>query len=101
MDPIANLIEQRDLAARLLDSNYPHDAAVAIRLAELVQALDEWRRKGGADPYKSVIASMNSVARLKRARDLIDAVYEQCAAGSLEELHRALAAAKKKTKTGA
>jgi hypothetical protein len=65
MDPIANLHEQRALAAQLLrpldfdvEDLRPEDydlvggrLADANRLAELVQALDEWRSKGGFDPY--------------------------------------------------
>lgn len=60
MDPIANLNEQREVAARIMEiddkGDYSHDAnpeleAGAVRLAELVLALDEWRRKGGFDPY--------------------------------------------------
>ena len=75
MDPHANIKRQRELAAKiieLIDSAVPepddtmddwtrHDAAIADRnetiadlantLAEHVQALDEWRTKGGFDPY--------------------------------------------------
>lgn len=56
MDPDANLAQQRELAARiiaLIDAGegvgIDRDAVVdaAGDLAELVQALDEWRRKGG------------------------------------------------------
>jgi hypothetical protein len=56
MDPIANLREQRALAAKMsadfdkADGN-GIDQDEANRLAELVQALDEWRRGGGFDPY--------------------------------------------------
>lgn len=64
MDPISNLAEQRDIAQAILcevdranswkndyvmDINCIND--LAERLAELVLALDEWRRKGGFDPY--------------------------------------------------
>jgi len=50
MDPIANLIEQREIAKRILDEPLMSDDA-ASRLAELVIALDEWRLMGGWDPY--------------------------------------------------
>jgi hypothetical protein len=54
VDPEANLKEQRELANKLveysgdLDLSYTQDVE---RLAELVLALDEWRLKGGYDPY--------------------------------------------------
>src|SRR4051812_28104654 len=56
MDPKANLEEQRRFAAELLNDDYdqenpPDFMSSALRLAELVQALDEWRRGGGFDPY--------------------------------------------------
>jgi hypothetical protein len=56
MDPIANLEEQRRLAAEIIASwdgtpNQAYPIPAAQRLAELVLALDEWRRKGGFDPY--------------------------------------------------
>lgn len=56
MDPVANLAEQRTLAAELIERIDAEDAAFnieekAARLAELVIALDEWRTKGGYDPY--------------------------------------------------
>lgn len=65
MDPIANLQEQRELSAEInaiFDDADPIDGSFtlsqmvdlsdkAVRLAELVQALDEWRTKGGFDPY--------------------------------------------------
>ena len=49
MDPDANLTEQRRLVARLLNQEPPH-LADYLRLAELVDALDEWLQKGGALP---------------------------------------------------
>lgn len=52
MDPDANLEEQRHLAEFVLAGG-EHDADAwdaAQRLAELVLALDEWVRKGGALP---------------------------------------------------
>jgi hypothetical protein len=56
MDPEANLKEQRELANELIARIDAEDANFNIeekaeRLAELVLALDEWRRKGGYDPY--------------------------------------------------
>ncbi len=49
MDPEANLAEQREIAQRILHASAsPQDAE---RLAELVLALDEWRTRGGYDPY--------------------------------------------------
>jgi hypothetical protein len=54
MDPDANLAEQRKIVARLLDDNQRKDdygrAQDANRLAELVQALDEWLTRGGFLP---------------------------------------------------
>lgn len=59
MDPKANLEEQLRLAAQIIAQldDSPDDSVStfvedkALRLAELVQALDGWRRKGGFDPY--------------------------------------------------
>ena len=51
MDPTANIDEQRRLAQRILDGEASE--ADVDRLAELVLALDEWRRKGGFDPYEA------------------------------------------------
>ncbi len=59
MDPLANLAAQRRLAERIQHlsdrEDYPERlgevAAEAENLAELVLALDEWRKKGGFDPY--------------------------------------------------
>lgn len=57
MDPDANLAEQRRLAAGLIDALDAEDTATmsdvaiqALRLAELVQALDEWMTGGGMRP---------------------------------------------------
>jgi hypothetical protein len=53
MDPNANLAEQRRIAERLImnqigrEQERLHDAA---RLAELVEALDEWITNGGFLP---------------------------------------------------
>ena len=49
MDPNANLIEQRTLAARLASGNAVNEDD-AMRLGELVLALDEWIGRGGFLP---------------------------------------------------
>lgn len=59
MDPLANLREQRKNAELILklwdnqpDSYYPTSLErEAFRLAELVQALDEWMKNGGFSPW--------------------------------------------------
>jgi hypothetical protein len=51
MDPHANINEQRALVASLLDGDDYIDTGDAVRLAELVLALDQWRTDGGFDPY--------------------------------------------------
>lgn len=53
MDPKANVAEQQKIARRLVseDMAQAEVADLAIELAELVIALDEWRRNGGFDPY--------------------------------------------------
>jgi hypothetical protein len=52
MDPNANLEEQRNLVAVILRAD--HDdidiTAAATRLAELVEALDQWLSNGGFLP---------------------------------------------------
>jgi len=59
MDPNANLKEQREIAAKIIadDDRGPIGALKskidpddAARLAELVQAMDEWLCKGGFKP---------------------------------------------------
>lgn len=52
MDPNANLAEQLRLANRVLTDDMPDERRreAAHRLAELVEALDEWVRRGGALP---------------------------------------------------
>jgi hypothetical protein len=49
MDPNANLAEQLQIAKLLLDDN-PSNAVAAIRLAELVEALNDWIKGGGFLP---------------------------------------------------
>lgn len=57
MDPIANLKEQLELAEYVLSKEcIDVDDLLRIdesakELAELVQAMDEWRKNGGFDPY--------------------------------------------------
>jgi hypothetical protein len=68
MDPKANLQEQLELAREIADlrdgvtDDMTQKEVLAIEacigskgetLAELVLALDEWRRKGGFDPYEA------------------------------------------------
>jgi len=52
MDPTANLIEQRRIVARILDWRRDPNGLDAIRLAELVEALDTWIKSGGALPQQ-------------------------------------------------
>jgi len=49
MDPNANLIEQRRIAQAIVDSPDAHSYG-AVRLAELVLALDQWMTNGGFAP---------------------------------------------------
>lgn len=52
MDPNANIAEQVKLAREMVTDNDGEsiDTGDAVRLAELVIALDEWRSKGGFEP---------------------------------------------------
>lgn len=53
MDPNANLQEQLELAARMLDEESEHiDTGDAVRLAELVLALNDWILGGGFLPRR-------------------------------------------------
>lgn len=64
MDPHANLEEQRELAALILDNDADVGESDVLRLAELVLALDAWRRAGGFDPYaprRELIAAARNV----------------------------------------
>ncbi len=54
MDPDANLTEMRELASTLAD--VPERPTDAARLAELVQAMDEWLCKGGFRPLAWTLA---------------------------------------------
>jgi hypothetical protein len=56
MDPNENMERQRFYAANILRRADAGDFGTDFRqdaeaLAELVQALDDWRSKGGFDPY--------------------------------------------------
>ncbi len=50
MDPDANLREMRRLVRKMVDDEYEVDSDDAMRLVELVQALDEWLSTGGFLP---------------------------------------------------
>ncbi len=52
MDPNANLEEQRRTAWRLLNEEEEPSPVDAMRLAELVLALDEWLFKGKFKPER-------------------------------------------------
>ena len=60
MDPQANLEEQLKLSSRIQEKAGSESDVddlmqiedLAVRLAELVQAMDEWRKSGGYDPYE-------------------------------------------------
>jgi hypothetical protein len=59
MDPDANLAEQLRWAERLTEDRFSNDrerCAAGVRLAELVQALDEWIRRGGFVPDRWHVA---------------------------------------------
>jgi hypothetical protein len=49
MDPNSNLTEQRRIAKAILANPEPHSHG-AVRLAELVEALDGWIGRGGFLP---------------------------------------------------
>jgi hypothetical protein len=69
MDPHANLREQRELAERLGPDAEPMHLIdyqrETERLCELVMALDEWRQRGGFDPYDRTHAAPFSRMRLR------------------------------------
>lgn len=61
MDPIANIAEQLELAQAIIakfdaaeDGLLSETEYQAEELARLVLALDEWRKKGGFDPYSQL-----------------------------------------------
>jgi len=52
MDPVANIRKQVEVARRILrEPDQDRRLSDADRLAELVLALDDWRKHGGFDPY--------------------------------------------------
>jgi hypothetical protein len=66
MDPNANLAAQRKLAARILacvDREEAPDPEDVRRLAELVEALDDWLKMGGALPDDWLLEHANRRAR--------------------------------------
>lgn len=52
MDPHANIKEQVELARQIIEGDVV-DSTDVERLAELVLSLDEWRQRGGFDPYEN------------------------------------------------
>ena len=53
MDPNANLTEQREIVRRMMDpDSLEIDTGDAVRLAELVHALDCWLTNGNAVPNR-------------------------------------------------
>lgn len=98
MDPHANLTEQREIAEAIIGTRDDYDrrdeltlsdedlreqADRAERLAELVQALDEWRSKGGFDPdasdaisRESIIEALRDAERHDSAADAVEYVSD-------------------------
>jgi hypothetical protein len=72
MDPHANVVEATSIAHALLARLDSHDNLGdtendAVRLAELVIALHEWRTAGGFDPYADAQANLQAnIARVLR-----------------------------------
>lgn len=64
MDPDANLAEQRALAATIISDDGPAERRVqdGERLAELVEALDEWITSGGFLPTEWRMAQERATA---------------------------------------
>lgn len=59
MDPRANIEEQRQLAREILedeDNDKPVSQVSAVRLADLVLALDKWREYNDFDIYPSKLS---------------------------------------------
>jgi hypothetical protein len=53
MDPTANLREQLEIARAMLAKDSEHiDTGDAVRLAELVEALNQWIANGGFLPVQ-------------------------------------------------
>lgn len=83
MDPNANIARQRELALSILalegsleirEPGKPRRAVwhYADELAELVIALDEWRLKGGFDPYGSIDPRLVDINKTMAAIDTDD-----------------------------
>jgi hypothetical protein len=81
MDPHANVVEATSIAHALLARLDSHDNLGdtendAVRLAELVIALHEWRTAGGFDPYatdpNAPVANPQANALLRVLRDRPD-----------------------------
>lgn len=68
MDPLANITEQRQLAAQIVNGEHDSDHGAAERLAELVLALEEWRAKGGFDPSATAKVVRDFLARVDADR---------------------------------
>lgn len=72
MDPNANLTEQREIVARMLDETQESPdgfANDALRLAELIQALDEWISNGGFLPIQWGHVRDHKRVVVRRTRD--------------------------------
>lgn len=67
VEPSKNIERQRELALSVLSmadtEDEPIEEETAIALAENVLALDEWRQKGGFDPYSvpTALADLRAV----------------------------------------
>lgn len=82
MDPEANIREQLEIARQLRELLNPPELvtpeegsdtgleviALADRLSDLVIALDEWRRRGGFDPY----AKASELTLAERVQAVLD-----------------------------
>ena len=81
MDPKANIKRQRELAKEIHaiwddcngDGTLTAEQAEVVadkanELAELVLALDEWRRKGGFDPYANETPTQSDMAQRAEQR---------------------------------
>jgi hypothetical protein len=66
MDPIVNLRRQREIARQMLDGDDYVDTGDAVELAELVIALDDWRLRGGFDPYQPTSPAALSASTVMR-----------------------------------
>lgn len=88
MDPHENLAEQLRLADLILAT--PERDVAAVELAGHVRALDEWRRRGGFDPYRSSSDGLEqavaaAIARGATPKLVVAAVTESLARHALDE----------------